>query len=131
MSGELIGTLILACAALASVVVSFLMWRSTRQGNEDANKISEEATRVSERKADLDIMEITIRTLRTNLHDAQQETDHLRDDLKRARKETQTLQEETTIALANVAILSDHIREHVSLDVPFPRLRRVPRSVND
>lgn len=125
MSGQTVGALILACAALASVVVTFLMWRSTRQGSEDANKISEEATKISERKADLDVMEMTIRTLRANLKDAQQETTTLRDDLKQARKETQTLKDETTTALANVAILSDHIREHVGSEIPFPRLRRV------
>lgn len=127
-SGVALGTVLLGIAALASAVISFLMWRSTRQGSEDANKIAEEATRISERETDLAIMNSTMGTLRASLQDAQQETDKLREDLGEARKETRALQDEVNTALANVAILSDHIREHVPNEVPFPRLRRVPRS---
>lgn len=124
-----IGTVLLALAAVAAAVISFLMWRSSKQGSQDANKIAEEATKISERKADLDLMETTIHTLRGNLHDAQQDAIHLRSDLNEARKEIRALQDETNIALANVAILSDHIREYVDNSIPFPKLRRVPGGV--
>lgn len=122
-------TVALAIAALASAFVSYFMWRSTRQGNQDANQIAAEATRISERQTDLDVMEATITTLRGNVEDARTETARLREDLSQARKETQALQEEVTVALANVAILSDHIREHVPRDIPFPRLRPVRRVI--
>jgi arginine deiminase len=72
-------------------------------------------------------MESTISTLRTNLRDAQQEAETLKSDLKHARQEIRNLQAEATTALANVAILSDHVREYVDASIPFPRLRRVPR----
>lgn len=118
-----IGTILLAIAALASAVISYLMWRSTRQGSKDANTIAAEATRISERQVDLDLLTETSNTLRDNLSDARTEVVHLR-------KEVRSLREETTTALANVAILSEHIREHVPVEIPFPRLRRVQRTNN-
>jgi aspartokinase len=118
------GTLLVGAAALASAVISILVWRSTRKASTDANSLQGEANRIARRQSDLDIMEATIENLRIDLAAAQEETTKLRADLAAARDETRRLANESTAALANVSILSEHIREHIP-DKPFPRLRKV------
>lgn len=90
-------------------------------GRKDRDEDQDETHRVNE----FEIMDKTIAVLRKNLDDAQTETDLLRADLAKARDETRLLKEEVTTALANVATLSEHIRDHVPPEVPFPTLRKV------
>lgn len=117
------GTLLVGVGTIATVIVAFIALRN--KDAKDANRIAAAAVEQSERQNDLEVMEATIATLRANLADAQQETNALRSDLAAARKETQSLHDETTTALANVAVLSDHIHQHVPTGIPFPRLRSV------
>lgn len=115
-----IGTLLVGIGTIGTVVVMIFSPRT-----KDANRIAAAAVQQTERQNDLDVMETTITTLRSNLADAQIETNQLRSDLREARTETQKLRNETTTALANVAVLSEHIRRHVPETVPFPHLRTV------
>lgn len=116
-----LGTLLVGVGTILAAILVFIGPRDRK----DANKIAKAAVEQSERQTDLDIMTETIETLRNNLTDAQAQVVTLRSDLSEARKETRKLQSEATTALANVAVLSDHIRQHVPSDIPFPRLRRV------
>lgn len=117
MSGADVGQFLAGLAAIFVAVWGVVTFVSARRGKKDTN-------RITERFNEFQIMEGTIDTLRTNLGEAQKETDRLRNDLASARIETGKLRDEINVALANVAILSDHIREHVPPDVPFPLLRR-------
>jgi chromosome segregation ATPase len=116
-----LGTLLVGIGTIAGAIFMFVGPRDRR----DANRIAQAAVDQSERQTDLDVMTETIDTLRANLGDAQDQVTMLRGDLAKARQETRQLRDETTTALANVAVLSDHIRQHVPTGIPFPRLRSV------
>lgn len=124
MNGDLVlalGTVLVGCGTVAAAVLMFIGPRDRK----DANKIAAAAVEQQKRDNDLDVMTETIETLRANLTDAQAQVTSLRSDLAEAREETQALRVEATTALANVAVLSDHIRQHVGHEIPFPALRSV------
>lgn len=119
------GLLLSGLAAVGAVVVAVVTIVVTRRGQKDTNTITE-------RFNEWQIMNDTVDTLRDNLADAQKEADRLRTDVSNARdevtatrREMRKLRDELNVALANVGILSDHIRQHVPESVPWPRLRRV------
>lgn len=125
MSATELAGILLGLAAIGGLGLSVVTFVATRRSNRDATAITKAVASVEERHAEFEIMDGTVKTLRQNLVDAQVETNQLRADLTAARRDTRKLQEEVTVALANVAVLSEHIREHVPVDVPFPRLRKV------
>lgn len=114
-----LGAALSAFAVCVSSAVAFLVYRANRADKEETGKREDRAL-------EWNIMEGTIETLRTSLADATTETHQLKQSLAEARRDCGRLRAEINVALANVAVLSDHIRRHVPDDVPFPRLRRMP-----
>lgn len=118
-----LGTLLVGVGTIATVIIGIIALLN--KDAKAANRIAAAAVDQSTRENDLEVMKETIDTLRVNLAEAQVEATALRADLVEARRETQNLRDETTAALANVSVLTDHIHEHVPSSIPFPRLRRV------
>jgi len=118
VKGDELGFLLSGLAAILGVGIGIATSISAWRGRKDTNRITD---RINE----FQILEGTVDVLRANLTDAQHEIDGLRVDLADARRDCRKLRDELNIALANVGILSDHIREHVPGSVPWPRLRRM------
>lgn len=114
-----LAALLLAVAALMTSVVGYAAFRNSKKSNEEVGSLRARAT-------EFDIMDGTIDVLRTNLQEAQKESDELKASLVEARADCRKLNSEVTIALANVATLNAYIDQHVDPEIPRPRLRRVP-----
>lgn len=89
------------------------------------------ANRIAQKNLDLDVLVESANALRKDLESAQAETNDLRTELRKARQETRTMRIELAVAMANVGILSGHIRQYVPPSIPWPKMQEVHRNGED
>lgn len=111
--------------AVGSFWLAIFVWRSSKRDAKTARKLTKEANATQAEEYNLQLMTSTIDTLRSNYADLQVESNQVKEDLVQARKDVDQLNAVATTALANVAILTEHIQRYVPEGIKFPNLRRV------
>lgn len=115
---DLLVPIIAAVCGIGGLIVAIVTYLSSR-------KTDEGTIAVANRVEQSDRLSALNEALGRDLDRTQRKVEELEATVDRGNEKARRLEEQVTVALANVGVLLSFIEQHVPIEIPRPRLRQV------